>query len=806
MSCTDKFCYNIGEELRKIRDTFEDHCVHAECTDVLLPREKEVMKEYISNEFLDRRTMELARCFVQNVIRSKRDRSIKQFAMVPRQSLTGRTNPERNILSGIKECENMGINAIASKALFMGSFATILKCNSSIFNLPTIKKLLNDSEWRFTTRFNTVQNEAIDQILEIFHNYIVGMNCGNPTRTWSPNIMYTYGLYASQCPNNKTRDFCTVLEKISTLPRLESVRDFILAGKLTPDLFLSMLAQIGFTLEIMQLHYGFVHFDLHLNNILLHPVFQGSSMSWSYLLYGNEYQLRNIQFLATMIDFGFSSFSPSLSTTGEIALDSTFIGMGKYQKYGFMDFMIPGCDLFLLLNDIRQLVLITLDPSSKHFILDPIVQAHHNAILDFIDHVFREIYQCPDLFIERKSPSTYTQDYRNYNVLLTKGAGVSPLGLLDRLSQSSVIKTTLKIDLPWTVQPRSLYLPAICKKKIPAFLADIMPNWKSIVSDDAFFRPVGLLDIDTVLQTLDSLIDLVKNKRILFEFDYRPLMISGGQVSEDALAFYTKLIMDPEGFYYGFFQNTLLFYNLMTRFLETYYYQYYKKDRAFMELFAVHNNKIITLLRHIQKPGYMSNIAGMVRFVQTIANLKKSVSKKFCCIASRQSIGELGQQMIQKQKSSTTSQSVDPSIYRIDQKQQQQQRYSLPQSQKTQSRQRQQRRQQQIGFSQSITPPESLQFPGSQSIFSPVRVQQRSSQQSFMIPQQRPSVQIPAPARAQQARPPQQPLVLPAPARAQQARPPQQPLVLPAPVRAQQRPPQQPPVRVQQQPMIIPAA
>jgi hypothetical protein len=161
MSCTDNFCYNIGDVLRNIRDTFENHCKNSECVDVLLPEEKQALTDYIAAEFLDRRAMELARCFVLNVLRTKRDKAIKQFNMISSKALTGRMNPDRNILSNISECEKMGISAIASNARFMGAIATVLKCNASIIKLDMIRKLLNDTEWRFSMTFNNVLRKEL---------------------------------------------------------------------------------------------------------------------------------------------------------------------------------------------------------------------------------------------------------------------------------------------------------------------------------------------------------------------------------------------------------------------------------------------------------------------------------------------------------------------------------------------------------------------------------------------------------------------------------------------------------------------
>lgn len=633
--------------MRRIRDEFERGCANSECTDLLLPDERKLLKEYVSNEFLDRRAMELARCFVQNVLRVKREKSVKQFAMLTHHTLTGRVNPDRNVLSCITSCEKLGINAVASNARFMGSIGTVLKCNSSMFNMDTIKRLLSDSEWRFSSTFNSVQQEAINDLLEIFHNYIVGVSCGNPVRTWSPNLMYTYGLYASQCPKTYKRDFCTVLEKVPSAPGQQSVKDFLRQGKMTPELFLSVVAQIALSLELMQQRYGFVHFDLHTDNIVMRPVYDqsGNGIKWSYMLYGNEFCMKNIQFIATLIDYGFSCFSTSMKDTGELSLSSSFVGMGKFQKYGIMDFMIPGYDLFVFLNNIRIVVQSTLDTSSKHFLMDPYGQENNVAILSFIDAVFLEIFQTPDVFTSNGAISA--QNYRTYNVLLCKGAGVCPLAFLDKVCSSGIIKKTLKLDkTPWVVTARSGYVPFVCKQQIPQFLADIMPNWKNIITENQFWEPISIIPEKDLSDAVNTMLDLVRNKKVLYEFDYRPLMLSGGVISDEALDFYDRMLLNKQGLYYGYFQNTLLFYNTLVSFLETYYYMYHIKDKVYVDRFIQMNSSITTLMGMVQEQGFVSKFASMVRFGQTIVNMRKSQQKKFCCVATKQTLGDMSQKAI----------------------------------------------------------------------------------------------------------------------------------------------------------------
>jgi hypothetical protein len=655
----------MGGELREIRDEYEDACGAAECTGVLLEKEREVMMEYVTTEFIDRRAMEMARCFVQNVLRFKKEKAIKQFAMIPREALTGRLNPQRNMITDLVECDKTGISPVVSHARFMGALATVLKCNTTLFKMDTIRRLLNDTEWRFSDRFNTVQQDAIDDLLGVFHAYIVGTRVCNPARTWTPNIQYTYGLYASQDPKTMRRDFCTILEKIPFLPQQATIGDMIRRGKLTQEVFLSVLAQLALALEIQQSRAGFVHYDLHTENVMMRPVYDKTVFEWSYDVYGNEYKL-GAQFVATIVALGSACFNPVLLETGNVDLDAPFVGRGAFRKQGVMDFMIPGYDLFVFLNRVRLLILSTIDPSNlKNFVMDPYAQENNLMILDFIDHIFLTIYEVPETMVVRNGVATTTEgrDYKMYNVLLCKGAAVSPLALLQRLD-AATIKSKLRIaKLPWTVMPRKNYLPTYCKKKVPAFLADIMPNWKKIVEEERFFHPVALTSPDEIVRDLDTMIDILKNKKMFYEFDARPLMTQGDQISPDAMEFYDRLVFDKKGMYHNVMLNTVLFYNTAIRFLDTYYYASYSNDKDRIEMLRENQDKITILMRYIQKPEFMPKVASIVRFAQTIVQLKKMGDRKFCCAATRQqSLGQLAQQ---QRQSSNSKLQVDSDIYKI---------------------------------------------------------------------------------------------------------------------------------------------
>jgi hypothetical protein len=673
----------MGEVLLAIKNYYEKSCSSTECIDVLLPREREAVRDYVSTEFLDRRTMEIVRCLVQNMLKNKKDKSIKQFLYLPRQALTGRLNPQRNLLTDIQNYEKYGIDMVVSDAKIMGSIATILRCAITEFTMETIRKLLNETTWRLNASFNQVQQQEMDSLLSVFHNYIVGILCANPTRSWSPNVVYTYGLYASQCPQSLRKNFCTMVEKVPCLPQQNNLMVFLKNGRMTPDMFLSVFYQLAFTLEIMQSQYGYCNFDLNTENILVRPIYQqsGNGVSWTYMMYGNQYVLSHIQFFATMSDYQKSCFNQTLMETGILSMEDQFIGMGKFEKYGIMDFMVPGYDMFVFLQSVRAVIVNTLDPNSKHFVVDPYSQENNLRILNFINHVLKEFFQLSPTYMDMDAKTK--ANYRYYNVLLCKGVALTPLAVVEKVMQSGIISSILETKDPVDVSRRNAYLPPISKKKVPLFLTDLLPTWKTIIDNQEVVPELGWEDISV---SLDTLLNMIQNKQVLFEFDVRPLM-TNGLIEMETIDYYDKLVFNPNGYYHGYYQNTLLFYNTLMTFLNNYYYKYYIQEKDYIEKFVENNDKITFLFKYIGKPQFVSKIAGIVRFCQTIVNLKIAKERNFCCIKRKETLGNMAAHKQQNQQ-----------IYKVRSEQQTTQCGKKQQTKKQQKQQqtKQQRKQQSV--------------------------------------------------------------------------------------------------------------
>ena len=741
MSCTENFCYNIGEQLQEIRDQLEEKCWSKDHSDILLPREREVFQKYIQCEFLDRRTMEMARCFVQNALKNKKSKEMKQFSLISQQQVSGRVNPERNMITDKKSC---GVDTMLSQVRFMGSIAAVLKCHVSPFNMETIKKLLVNPDWRFKNQFNPVQKKAIDDFLQMFHSYIIGMKCANSIRVWSPNMIYTYGLYGTESVKTKSKQFCALMEKFPVVSGQANIREMIIGGQLTPELFLSVIGQLAFTLEMMQMKQGFVHYNLEPDHVCMRPVYvqSGAGITWSYLLYGVDYKMKGLQFIASIRDYSTCSFNPSLLKTGQFEIESAFIGSGRNQKTGLMDFMIAGNDLFVFLSGVRKVILKTLDPSdTKNYLVDVNGKDNNTNILRFIDFVLKDMYNVPDSFFEKETSSKDDiPDLRNNNVLMCSGLGLSPLALLERI-QSNIdkVKSLLKVQkLPWLKEERQLFVPSVCKKKIPLFLTDIVPNWKNITNDE-LFSPILPLSPDEIGPVLDHLLDIEKSKQYIFQFDYRPLANINNQPHLDHLEFYNRHFLQKNGYYHRALENTIVFYNQMNQVLETFYYSYHSQNEELMNEFSKQNNKMVVLMRSVQKTGFVSSMGSVLRFLQTVFHYKKVVENKNCCIATKQTLGNLAQQNLMQQslfQQASQQQKTRQDIFKI--KQQQSacgpktplDSYPLKQQQKTKQQQSSKRRQQQQMTQTSLSltqQPMSLKTPfrQQQMMFTPPQNQQQ---------------------------------------------------------------------------------
>ena len=125
----------------------------------------------------------------------------------------------------------------------------------------------------------------------------------NHLRTIVPNFMLVYGAFQCQVSNN----FATLCQelgpkgKIAGYLMVENVSDgqtfqrLLQQGALSSDDTFFLIYQIVASLTIAQNNIGFVHNDLHLNNILLYDFIEKENTALDGLNYNKKYTIKNLK-------------------------------------------------------------------------------------------------------------------------------------------------------------------------------------------------------------------------------------------------------------------------------------------------------------------------------------------------------------------------------------------------------------------------------------------------------------------------------------------------------------------------------
>lgn len=219
------------------------------------------------------------------------------------------------------------------KSMFLNILHHTTSKEFNIKYLTSLKlaSLKNTSEgYALLSNFKSIHDMVIvktardaDDNRDILYEYFIGTIGINTIRSLTPNFAYTLALF--QCnplpiKNNKIdlKKFCNddkdskdskdsrnyvIYEKIVG----ESMHDFIKKATTSNDIYKiqTYILQLVFALIIAQKEIGFVHYDLHTDNIILRKLLSPKIIE--YEIYGKTYKIET-DVIPTIIDYGFSHF------------------------------------------------------------------------------------------------------------------------------------------------------------------------------------------------------------------------------------------------------------------------------------------------------------------------------------------------------------------------------------------------------------------------------------------------------------------------------------------------------------------
>jgi hypothetical protein len=191
-----------------------------------------------------------------------------------------------------------------------------------------------------TTLEVIVKTSKTDSCTVLMKEYIIGMYCTNELRLLVPNFVYVYGGYFegvdksiylnTQTPKTSQCHGYVIYEKIPG----NSLEARLKEDTIQFDEWLALFCQILLALELAQREYAFTHYDLHPGNIMVNPILTNYSVHLDNKTYTIDHKS-----LGVIIDYGFVSVQ-----TGDIQL-----GNVKFDRYGMMNSMIQGYDMYKLL-------------------------------------------------------------------------------------------------------------------------------------------------------------------------------------------------------------------------------------------------------------------------------------------------------------------------------------------------------------------------------------------------------------------------------------------------------------------------
>jgi hypothetical protein len=188
----------------------------------------------------------------------------------------------------------------------------------SVEVLNNIKKLSTKSAFGdvFVSSFNSVKNLIIIKTTQkglsresLLLEYFIGRYGINKLRKFIPNFMYTFSIFKcsrfknQMCktpPNFNNWSYFIALEKING----SSLWNYISSKKRSDTIVLQFVMQIILSLFIAQREIKFIHYDLHLNNILIRTTKTPQNISFQ--INEQTFSISTSQ-IPTIIDFG-SSF------------------------------------------------------------------------------------------------------------------------------------------------------------------------------------------------------------------------------------------------------------------------------------------------------------------------------------------------------------------------------------------------------------------------------------------------------------------------------------------------------------------
>ena len=184
-----------------------------------------------------------------------------------------------------------------------------------------------------------------DGFNSMIREYFIGIKSINKLRYLIPSFVYTFGAFLCPIITAKATKICTsnfsnvgkknafvLYEKIPG----ESLAKLIETNEINFNQWLLIFIQTLLGLEVAQREVRFTHFDLHPGNLMIR---KRDNFNYTIPLDINTYYIKDPALIPVIIDFGMSSSY----------IDNRYIGSFDFPRFGMLNFMVPGYDMYKLM-------------------------------------------------------------------------------------------------------------------------------------------------------------------------------------------------------------------------------------------------------------------------------------------------------------------------------------------------------------------------------------------------------------------------------------------------------------------------
>jgi hypothetical protein len=308
----------------------------------------------------------------------------------------------------------------------------IMKIASCIVSLLTSEKytlskiinpvMINDSDIEkkyiaFSSLIDTDDSQIVfkyDRKEFVLHEGIVGLYVGNEMRKILPTFVWTYGftscnlpIYTGKSYGGKTK-VVTACNRKTEFTKIQNKKEYI--GLISENIngidlgeylknegdnqknLYSIILIILYSLNEAYNRFKFVHWDLHINNIMMRKYYK----STGYIEFGDKYIKIPGNYIPTIFDFGISSFEREDKVYGNYE----FTIHGVHPEKG-----TPFIDAIKFLVSLFDVYVVRTDTESKkiHYILNKILS------LIFVDDMSKTVDLLPYGYLPN---SDYVKNYR----------------------------------------------------------------------------------------------------------------------------------------------------------------------------------------------------------------------------------------------------------------------------------------------------------------------------------------------------------------------------------------------------------